>query len=1087
MSDRETRKSVGRRRSRFARSLAAAGQLLLVVVVFASLALLTLSLTGSSLPIPVWLAERIEARVNAGLEVGRVELGKTSLAFGWGQSPQVLLDGIGIFDGDDARILRMEEIRTRLAARRLLQGIVAPDDIRISSVDVNVARDREGGFSVSVATGAAEGSFPGALGGLGRMLDIGPLAELSSLVVDNLAITVRDEPANRIWRSANGEFSMRRATDGLELKMTAAFPGDAGQSISTMVTLRTSPTARRGSVTASVRDALAADIVDWFPELSVLDAVDAPVSGTLTANLGDHGEITDVAGKLSVGQGQLRTARDAPPIGFEGCEIEISYETDMRTLTFNRIEMRSDPLTAAAEGTAILREARDRESAAIVGQLSLAGVSLGGRHLDTPPLNFEAGSVDFRVGFAPLRIDVGQMTLGDAGWRMNGRGGAIASDIGWDVALDVGIDTLPLDRLQALWPASVAPEIREWVANNVVEGEISDLGGFIRMPAGQSPKVALSGYFGGVGTRPSGTIPSVEGIGGYMSLLDGSYTLAIEKGLIVPPLGGDIVIDGSVLAIEDVFAKDRRAEITVFTDSTITSVLSLLDLPPLELLDGADLDADLAEGRAVLTARATFDNVGMELSAVPSFEITGQLLDTVSDTLVRNRRLEAKVLEVRADADGIEIGGSGNLGQVPVDAIWSQGFGPGNKGRSRVAGTAELSQVFLDEFGIGLPPGSVSDAGTARIIVDMQGDGSPMFRLDSDLYGIGLNIKALGWSKSPDQAGTLRVAGRLGELAAVERLEISAPGLEATGSVEFASGLRLREARFDRVAVGDWLDARATLTGMGVGLPPAVAIDGGTVDIRSARLNPGDDVGGPLKVALDRLVVSEQVALTDLRGEFVTGRGLEGDFTARVNDGPAVSGALQSGQSGMSVRIVSDQAGAVLAELGLFRNARGGSMELALTQAGEKNVYDGRMNAANVSIIEAPVMAELLNSISIVGLLDRLATGSITMSRIEAEFRLGPGSLTLYPSSAVGPSLGISLEGVHDSKNNMLDMQGVISPVYFLNAVGQLFTRGGEGLFGFIFRLKGDSRNPRVSVNPMSILTPGMFREIFRRPPPTGR
>ncbi len=1085
MSETEPRKGVGRYRRYYGRSLVAAGQLVLGIVVFASLALLTLSLTGSSLPVPVWLAERIEARVNAGLEVGRVELGSASLLFGRGQSPQVLLDDIGIFDGDDAQILRMGAVRTRLAARRLLRGIVAPYEIRISSADVTVTRDRDGGFAVSLATGVAGEGLPGPLGGLDRVLDVGPLAQLSSVVVDNLTITVRDALTDRLWRSVDGGLSMRRATDGLELEMAAAFPGDAGQSISIMVTLRTTPTAHGGSVTASVRDAVTADIVDWFPALSVLEAVDAPVTGILTANLGGQGEITDAAGKLSIGQGELRTARDAPPVGFEGCEIEVSYKAATRTLTLSRIDMRSDLLTAVAEGTAILRESREGAPDAIVGQLSLAGISLGGRYLDTAPLGFETGSVDFRVRFAPLRIEVGQMTLGDAGWRMNGRAGAIAGDIGWDIALDVGIDTLPLGRLHELWPASVAPEIREWVGKNVVDGEFSDLEGFIRIPPGQSPKVALSGYFSGFGTRASGTMPSVEGIGGYMSLLDGSYTLAIEKGVIVPPLGGDIVIDGSVLAIDDVFVKDRRAEITVFTDSTITSVLSLLDLPPLELLDGTGLKADLAKGRAVLTARVTFDDLGMELSAVPSFEITGQLLDTVSETLVRNRRLEAKVLEVRADADGIEIGGSGSLGQVPVDAVWSQGFGRGNKGRSSVTGTAELSQVFLDEFGIRLPPGSVNDAGIARIVVDMKGDGSPMFRLDSDLYGIGLDVKALGWSKSPDQAGTLGITGRLGELAAVERLEISAPGLMATGSVEFASGLRLREARFDRVEVGDWLDTRVTLTGMGVGVAPAVAIDGGTADIRSAQLNPGDDVGGPLTVALDRLIVSEQVALTDLLGEFVTGRGLKGSFTARVNGGPAVSGTVEPGESGMTVRIVSDQAGAVLAELGLFRNARGGNMELTLTPAGEKSVYDGRMNAANVRIIEAPVMAELLNSISIVGLLDRLATGSITMSRIEAEFRLGPGSLTLYPSSAVGPSLGISLEGVHDSRNNMLDMQGVISPVYFLNAVGQLFTRGGEGLFGFIFRLKGDSRSPRVSVNPMSILTPGMFREIFRRPPPT--
>jgi hypothetical protein len=53
-----------------------------------------------------------------------------------------------------------------------------------------------------------------------------------------------------------------------------------------------------------------------------------------------------------------------------------------------------------------------------------------------------------------------------------------------------------------------------------------------------------------------------------------------------------------------------------------------------------------------------------------------------------------------------------------------------------------------------------------------------------------------------------------------------------------------------------------------------------------------------------------------------------------------------------------------------------------------------------------------------------------------------------------------------------------------LNGIGGIFTRQGEGLFGFNFTLTGTTSAPDVGVNPLSVLTPGMFREIFRRPPP---
>ena len=63
-----------------------------------------------------------------------------------------------------------------------------------------------------------------------------------------------------------------------------------------------------------------------------------------------------------------------------------------------------------------------------------------------------------------------------------------------------------------------------------------------------------------------------------------------------------------------------------------------------------------------------------------------------------------------------------------------------------------------------------------------------------------------------------------------------------------------------------------------------------------------------------------------------------------------------------------------------------------------------------------------------------------------------------------------------------LDLRGVISPFYLINGIGAVLTRPGEGLVGFTYRVSGSAANPRVSVNPLSVLAPGFFREMFRRP-----
>src|SRR6056297_4359556 len=70
------------------------------------------------------------------------------------------------------------------------------------------------------------------------------------------------------------------------------------------------------------------------------------------------------------------------------------------------------------------------------------------------------------------------------------------------------------------------------------------------------------------------------------------------------------------------------------------------------------------------------------------------------------------------------------------------------RSESRVRGQIELSERFVDEFAIGLPPGSLTGAGQGEIEIGF-GRGNPgQFALTSDLAGIGLRIPQLGWALS---------------------------------------------------------------------------------------------------------------------------------------------------------------------------------------------------------------------------------------------------------------------------------------------------------------------------------------------------
>ncbi|WP_233141179.1 AsmA-like C-terminal region-containing protein, partial [Haematobacter missouriensis] len=157
---------------------------------------------------------------------------------------------------------------------------------------------------------------------------------------------------------------------------------------------------------------------------------------------------------------------------------------------------------------------------------------------------------------------------------------------------------------------------------------------------------------------------------------------------------------------------------------------------------------------------------------------------------------------------------------------------------------------------------------------------------------------------------------------------------------------------------------------------------------------------------------------------------------------------------------------------------------LSLTPRAQAGEYDGRLAIEDMRLREAPVLAQLLSAVSVVGLVEQLAGGGILFSDIRSDFRLTPGAVEVKSGSATGPSLGISAAGVYLLGSKGIEMQGVVSPLYLLNGIGAALTRRGEGLIGINYTVSGTADDPKIGVNPLSIFTPGMFRELFRSNPP---
>lgn len=924
------------------------------------------------------------------------------------------------------------------------------------------------------------------------MFSNGPLAELALIEANQLTITLEDARSGRLWQVTDGRLKLVQTDKVVDITVSFDVFNQTEELAETVMGFRMAKGSSEASLGATFANARAADIAAQAPALAFLSVLDAPISGALRAVIDADGKTSDLAGTLSLEAGALSPAPGARPISFTSGRVYVDYDPAQQRVNLPELSLVTEWGTLLGEGVSYLQDWVNGWPTAMVGQYRITEADVNPQGWFSEPVHLQGGAADLRLRLDPFTLDIGQAVLGHGGNTYRASGRVSADSSGWSVALDAEVDQISRDQVLALWPPSVSPEPRDWVEKNTDTGMATDARFALRLRPGEEARLSLGTNVSGVTVRPVPRMAAIERLSGYFSIEGKQLSAVAESGHLVAPSGHRIKVAGTSFTMPDLTRKPTPARVELAIAGEVPGMLSVLAAPPYEIFRTAQgLGPDLATGRAV--ARG-----GLDLLLKPrmlfsdiNFDVSADLFALRSDTLVPGKLLSAPRARVHATQDGVEVSGDGTLGKVSASGTWTMPLRPEGKGQgSRVTGQVELSQTLLDEFDIGLPAGTVRGQGIAQYTVDLPVGAPPKVRLTSDLNRVTLSAPPVSWSKPAGRTGRLLAEGVLGQSARIDRLEFEAPGLSATGRVTTDAAGAFAEAAFDRVQLGGWLDAPVTFSARGPGQPVAIAVNGGTADMRRATFAGGSGGGAgavgdtPITLRLDALTISEGIVLTGFNGNFNRRGGLNGRFAARVRGGAAIKGTLAPQPDGSAFRITSADAGGVLRGAGVFENGRGGNLELTLAPRPGEGVYEGFLSIDAARVVNAPSMAELLSAISVIGLLEQLGGEGLLFTDIQAHFLLEPDKVTLFRSSGAGPSLGVSLDGFYHLRESRMDMQGVISPFYAVNVIGRIFSRRGEGLVGFTFRLRGSPDDPQVKVNPLSLFTPGMFREIFRRDAP---
>jgi len=1038
---------------------------------------------------PSWVTERIEERAGVVLQGATLEFGTITVRIGWDLHPTVRLVDTRLIDAGGLTLTRVPIVEGLMSPRGLiLQQEVLMQEVRLIGAQVNLRRARDGSVSFALSAGGSDlgqaRSLPELLEQFDQVFERPALEALETVRADGLIVNFDDARAGRSWIVDGGSVGLDLRGGKTAMRGNFALLS-GGANVTTVSLSYESP---KGSRVADfglrLDNVLAKDIAAQSPALSWLQGVDAPMTAALRTQLDDEGALGPLNATLEIGQGVLQPNAVTDPIAFEDAKAYFTYDPVRDSISFTELSLQTEWGSLRADGNAFLREFRDGLPRALLAQFQFRDVALDlPGFFDVPPQIPEA-AVDLRLRFDPFSVEVGQVVMIDGETRLTAQGAVTATDAGWQVALDAGIDEITPERVVEFWPLSMKPRTRQWVARNLTGGRLLDVNVGFRVYPERGPQFALGFEFDNSTVKFLRDIPPITRAKGVASLENNSFVVSLDAGVVTAPQGGPMQLAGTDFTIVDLRLKPSPAVLNLRVDSTLTAALSVLNLKPFEYMDKANLPVTIGDGLALTQGQVSWP---LEPRPAPDsfvIDMASELRNVRSDVLVPGRTFVAPRLQVTASRRGVNIAGPVRLGQVAAVGAWDQRFGDPAQPGSQVVADVALSQAFLDEFDIALPPGTLRGNGTGQLAVSFQENEPPAFRLTSDLRGLTVGIPALGWSKAPQTTGNLLIAGSLGAVPVIDVLEIGGGGLQVAGRLDLNADGQLEAAEFSQLRIGNWFNAPLTLRGRGPGQPFGVEINGGSLDLRNAQFGGGQDAGGPMRIALDRLQITEGIALTNFQGDFRSQQGFRGQFTGQLNGAASIAGTVAPRDGRSAVQLRSDDAGGILRATGLMENAIGGSADLTLLPAGGPGTFDGTLRVRNIRVRDAPAMAALLDAISVVGLLQQLDGQGLAFEEVDARFRLTPDQLILSEASAVGPGLGISVDGLYTLANKQIDLQGVVSPFYLVNSIGSFLTRRGEGLIGFSYTIGGTSDAPQVAVNPLSVLTPGMFREIFRRPAP---
>ncbi|PPR71053.1 MAG: hypothetical protein CFH03_02261 [Alphaproteobacteria bacterium MarineAlpha3_Bin2] len=1046
----------------------------------------------SSGPISLgFLTAHLENAINAGQQNFKLSMKDTILTWaGWDRTLDIRVLEVKVLRPDGSLVGSVPEVSFSLSGQALISGLLAPRSIELFGPRLRVSRNLSGDIGIGfMETEAQSKDF--ALRLLNQLLaepdKDNPMSYLTRLEVVSAEITLDDQLLGKSWVTQSANVRLRRDAVGLVGEADLELDIDGRETkFSTTVGYQTS--VRRLDVTINFSEVSPAVFSSLYYELGPLRALALPLKGTVTVGMSLDGIIEAANFNLSGGRGVLNLPspfKQSLPVN--GVSLKGIYEGGE-----DRFDIEEMNIDLGAKGSLLL-------PVPIGHKMPLASLSLKGRYLG------KTG----RLEITDIVADLGGPSA-KASAVVDGFGGI--QDIATaNMSIDFkgSIKGVAVDQLDRYWPVALGTDAHRWIMAHFSDGEIHQARAEMQLwlENGGLELVSLDGDMdvSGVSVDYLPPMPKVRNAAAYMKFDEKNFNIFISKGVSETLK----LTDASVL-ISGLDEYDQIANITVAIEGAFGDKLAYLDNDPLRYAQAIGVDPITVKGNAQTELKLNFivENAltldGIKVSA--KSRVRGLSVAKA----VLGRDITGGDVDIQVDKKGMDITGKVNIGDIPATLAWRENFvvNPPFKRRyelkMHIADTRQIAQMgldvapFTDRF--------VQGALDADIRFTILNDIDRRLEIQADITEAALSADAFGWGKRRGTSGeaSITVDFKGDKISDVPAFAIAADDLKVRGAVQYGEGKEgLQRIDFEQITYG-----RTDIKGALISRPDGgwdAGFHGPSFDMTSIweDLFHNSPEGGNIKdlklpyltmaVELGRVWIGQAKSLENISGTFVHQDDLWKTVLLKgeVGENKSFELTIRPGDDGnRNLVMTSSDAGAVMKIMEFYDDMIGGKLEITgrYDDKATGNPLSGNLRVTDYRVTEAPVLTRLLSILALTGILEALEGEGLAFKNLDIPFVLGSGTLEVKDASATGTSLGFTASGTVYTYADIVDMTGTVVPAYAINSVlgiipilGDLLTGGkkGSGVFAVNYAMSGPTDDPKVQLNPLSALTPGIFRNIF--------